>query len=114
MSAEEYLASIDWVGAVVVSAVLVAIGLVVLHFLMASSADVGSMIPTVRDAAGRAVLDARSDMPVDSWVCTICHSVNIPTAGHCYRGCGTRDDVGRPMPRPVFDVDDTGDPSQGA
>jgi hypothetical protein len=106
MSAEEYLASIDWLWAAIVSAVVVVVGLVLLRFLMATSSEVGTMLPTVRDATGRAILDARSGMPVDSWVCTVCRSVNTPTASHCYRGCGTRDDVGQPMPQPVAGTGD--------
>jgi hypothetical protein len=105
MSVEEYLASIDWVWAVIVSAVLVVVGLVVLRFLLETTAEVGSMVPTVRDAAGRAILDARSGMPVDSWVCANCRSVNTPTATFCYRGCGTRDDLGESLPDPPDDED---------
>jgi hypothetical protein len=104
MSVEEYLASIDWVWAVIVSTVLVVVGLIVLRFLLETTSEVGTMIPTVRDAAGRAILDARSGMPVDSWVCRSCRSVNTPTATHCYRGCGTRDDLGQSLPdAPVED-----------
>lgn len=92
-----YLASIDWVGAVVVGALVIAIGAVVLRFVMATTAEVGAMLPGATDAAGRAILDARTDMPVDSWVCAECRSVNTPTATVCYRGCGPRDELGRPL-----------------
>ena len=98
MSAGEYLASIDWLMAVAVAAVLVAIGLVLLRFMMATTSEVGRMIPGAGEAAGRAILDARGDLPVDSWVCVICRSVNTPHASHCYRGCGPRDQVAEPLP----------------
>jgi len=105
MSVEEYLASIDWVLAVAVSAVLVVVGFVLLQFLLATSAEVGSMVPTVRDAAGRAILDARSGMPEDSWMCTVCRSVNAPTATYCYRGCGSRELLGQALPDAPADED---------
>jgi hypothetical protein len=94
----EYLASIDWVGAVLVGAVLVVVGLVVLQFLMASTSEVGHMIPGAGQAAGRAVLDARGELPVDSWVCSACRSVNTPNSNHCYLGCGLREELGRDLP----------------
>lgn len=98
MNVEEYLASIDWVGAFVAGVVIIIVGAVLLRFLMASTSEVGSMLPRATDAAGRKVLDARTDVPVDSWVCEVCRSVNLPTATRCYRGCGARDVVGRVMP----------------
>jgi hypothetical protein len=94
----EYLASIDWVGAVLVGTVLVVVGLVVLQFMLASTAEVGHMIPGAGRAAGRAVLDARGELPVDSWVCETCRSVNTPNAKRCYLGCGLREELGRPLP----------------
>jgi hypothetical protein len=97
VSAQEYLASIDWVAAVVVAAVLVSIGTVLLRFLLATTSEVGNMLPGAGSAAGRAILDAR-DMPVDSWVCAVCRSVNTPHATHCYRGCGAREQVEKPLP----------------
>jgi len=98
MEAARYLASIDWVGAVVVAAVLVVIGLVVLRFLLATTSEVGHMLPGAGEVAGRAILDARGDMPVNSWVCVNCRSVNTPHAAHCYRGCGLREDLAEPLP----------------
>lgn len=98
MSAGEYLASIDWLMAVAVAAVLVGVGFVLLRFLMATTSEVGHMLPGAGGAAGRAILDARGDLPVDSWVCVICRSVNTPHATHCYRGCGPRDQVAEPLP----------------
>lgn len=94
----EYLASIDWAAAVLVAAVAVAVGLVLLRFLLATTSEVGSMLPGAGQAAGKAILDARGDLPVDSWVCTGCRSVNMPQAEHCYRGCGKRDDLARALP----------------
>jgi hypothetical protein len=93
-----YITSIDWVAAVVVGAVLVLVGLVLLRFLMATTSEVGHMLPGAGDAAGRAILDARGDLPVDSWVCSRCRSVNTPGATHCYLGCGHRDDLAEPLP----------------
>ena len=93
MEAARYLASIDWVGAVVVAAVLVVVGLILLRFLMATTSEVGHMIPGAGEAAGRAILDARGDLPVDSWVC-----MNSPHATQCYRGCGLREDLAEPLP----------------
>jgi hypothetical protein len=98
MEAARYLASIDWVGAVVVAAVLVVVGLILLRFLMATTSEVGHMIPGAGEAAGRAIMDARGDLPVDSWVCMNCRSVNTPHAAHCYRGCGLREDLAEPLP----------------
>jgi hypothetical protein len=102
MQAVDYILAIDWLGAVAVAAVLVVVGLVLLRFMLASTSEVGHMLPGVGQAAGRALLDAR-DMPVDSWVCLSCRSVNTPHASHCYRGCGSRDDVAEPLPRPLGD-----------
>jgi hypothetical protein len=98
MSAGEYLASIDWLGGVVVGAIVIAVGYVILRFLIASTSEVGSMLPGATDAAGRRILDARTQMPVDSWVCSTCRSVNTPTATLCYRGCGAKADVARALP----------------
>ena len=97
MEAAQYLASINWLGAVIVAAALVVIGLVLLRFLMASTSEVGNMLPGAGEAAGRALLDFR-DMPVDSWVCVNCRSVNTPHATHCYRGCGLREVLAEPLP----------------
>ena len=99
MEAARYLASINWVGAIVVATALVAIGLVLLRFLLATTSEVGHMIPGAGEAAGRALLDARGDLPIDSWVCRNCRSVNTPHATHCYRGCGLREDLAEPLPR---------------
>ena len=98
MSAAEYLASIDWVAAVVVAAVLVGIGMVLLRFLLATTSEVGNMLPGAGGAAGKAILDARGDLPIDSWVCAVCRSVNTPHATHCYRGCGAREQLAEPLP----------------
>ena len=99
MQAVDYILGIDWLGAVALAAILVVVGLVLLRFMMATTSEVGHMLPGAGEAAGRALLDAR-DMPVDSWVCVNCRSVNTPHASHCYRGCGSRDDVAEPLPRP--------------
>jgi hypothetical protein len=93
----EYLASIDWFGAVAVGAGMVVIGLVVLRFLMASTSEVGHMLPGAGRAASQAVLDARG-LPIDSWVCRTCKSVNTPNAKLCYRGCGPREALAEPPP----------------
>ncbi len=103
----DYILGIDWLGGVAVAAVLVAVGLVLLRVMMATTSEVGHMLPGAGEAAGRALLDAR-DMPVDSWVCVNCRSVNTPHASHCYRGCGSRDDLAEPLPRP------RGDPARGS
>jgi hypothetical protein len=97
-SVGDYLASIDWLGGVLLGALLIGTGLVVLRFLMASSAELGAMLPGWTRAAGRRILDERTAMPVDSWVCSACRSVNTPTASLCYRGCGRREDLARPLP----------------
>ena len=93
----EYLASIDWFGAVAVAAALVVIGLVVLRFLMASTAEVGHMLPGAGRAATQVVLDARG-LPINTWVCIACKSVNTPNATLCYRGCGPRATFAEPAP----------------
>jgi hypothetical protein len=98
MEAARYLASINWVGAVVLATVLVVVGLVLLRFLLATTSEVGQMLPGAGEAAGRAILDARDDLPVDSWVCANCRSVNTPHAVHCYRGCGLKEDLAEPYP----------------
>jgi hypothetical protein len=97
MDVERYLASIDWVGAVLVGIGLVIVGLVLLRFLVATTSELGGALPRATDAAGRRILDARTSMPAGSWLCTTCRSVNVPVATHCYRGCGLRDDVGRTL-----------------
>jgi hypothetical protein len=63
----EYILGIDWVVAVAVGGVVVVVGLVLLRFLMASTSEVGHMIPGAGEAAGRKLLDAR-DLPENSWV----------------------------------------------
>jgi hypothetical protein len=92
-----YITSIDWVAAVVVAAVIVLVAMVLLRFMLAATSEVGHMLPGAGETAGRAVLDMR-DMPVHSWVCTTCRSVNTPHATHCYRGCGEREVVAEPLP----------------
>lgn len=96
-SLEEYLASIDWAGAVLVAIGAIVVGLVILRVLIATTSEVGTMLPGAGEAAGKALLDARTDMPVDSWVCSACRSVNTPTARFCYRGCGSREALGRDL-----------------
>ena len=96
MRALDYLASIDWVGAAVVGTICVVLGAILLRVMVASSSEIGSMIPGASESAARAVLDAR-EMPADSWVCVSCRSINRPTANTCYRGCGRRDDLARPL-----------------
>jgi hypothetical protein len=97
MAFADYILGIDWLGGVAAAAALVLVGLVLLRFMMATTSEVGHMLPGAGEAAGRALLDAR-DMPVDSWVCVNCRSVNTPHASHCYRGCGSREDVAEPLP----------------
>jgi hypothetical protein len=92
-----YFTSIDWLSAVVVAAIVVLVAMVLLRFMLATSSEVGHMVPGAGEAAGRAVLDMR-DMPIDSWVCTTCRSVNTPHSTHCYRGCGEREVVAEPLP----------------
>ena len=92
MAFVNYILGIDWLGAVGVAVVLVLIGLVLLRFMLATTSEVGHMLPSAGHAAGKALLDAR-DLPIDSWVCVKCRSVNTPQATHCYRGCGSRDEL---------------------
>jgi hypothetical protein len=77
---------------------VITIGAVAMRFLMATTSEVGSMLPGATDAAGRRILETRADVPTDSWVCEVCRSVNTPAASLCYRGCGSRVEVGRPLP----------------
>jgi hypothetical protein len=93
----EYLLSLNLPLAMVVGGVLVVLGLFLLRFLLATTSEVGHMVPSAGQAAGRAILDAR-ELPANSWVCTNCRSVNTPHATHCYRGCGSRDDLAEPLP----------------
>lgn len=97
MDFADYILGIDWVKAVAVGAILVLVGLVLLRFMLATTSEVGHMIPGAGEAAGRALLDAR-DLPENSWVCIRCRSVNTPQATHCYRGCGSREDLAEPLP----------------
>lgn len=97
MAFAEYLGSIDWLGALALGAVLVVVGLVLLRFLLASTAEVSRMLPGAGGAAGQ-VLEAGRDLPDDSWVCSTCRSVNTRNARTCYRGCGKRDDQARELP----------------
>jgi ribosomal protein L40E len=98
MDVGEYLLSLNLPFALLVGGVLVVVGLVLLRFLMATTSEVGRMVPGAGEAAGRAILDAR-DMPENSWICTTCRSVNTPQAEHCYRGCGSREELGEPLPK---------------
>lgn len=98
MQAVDYILGIDWLGGVAVAAVLVVVGLVLLRFLMATTSEVGHMLPGAGNAAGKALLDARGELPADSWVCAKCRSVNTPHASQCYRGCGSRDELAEPLP----------------
>jgi hypothetical protein len=97
VSAGEYLQSLNIPLAIGVAAVLVVVGLVLLRFLMATTSEVGRMVPGAGEAAGRAILDARG-LPPESWICTNCRSVNTPQASHCYRGCGDRAALAEPLP----------------
>lgn len=97
MAFAEYIGSIDWLGALALGAVLVVVGLVLLRFLLASTAEVSRMLPGASSAAGQ-VLEAGRDLPDDSWVCSTCRSVNTRNARTCYRGCGKRDDLARELP----------------
>ena len=98
MDVGRYITSIDWPMAVALGAVLIAIGLVLLRFLLASTSEVARMLPGVGGAAGNARRDARAGLPPDSWVCTTCRSVNTPHSSHCYRGCGEREVLAEPLP----------------
>jgi hypothetical protein len=93
----EYLLSLNLPFALAVGGILIVVGLVLLRFLMATTSEVGRMVPGAGEAAGRALLDSR-DLPPDSWVCTVCRSVNTPQAAHCYRGCGPREQLAEPLP----------------
>ena len=97
MDVGQYLLSLNLPFATLVGGVLIVVGLVLLRFLMATTSEVGRMVPGAGGAAGRAILDAR-DIPPDSWVCTVCRSVNTPHASHCYRGCGPREQLAEPLP----------------
>jgi hypothetical protein len=93
----EYLGSIDWGGAIIAAAVLVAVAAVVGRFLMASTSEVGRMLPGAGRFTSQALLDARGDLPIDSWVCDDCRSVNTPNARHCYSCGGDREELARPL-----------------
>ncbi len=92
-----YITSIDWPIAIALAAILVGGGLILLRFLLATTSEVGQMMPGARGAAGRALRDGRGQAP-QSWVCTTCRSVNTPHASHCYRGCGEREVLAEPLP----------------
>lgn len=93
----EYLLSLNLPFAMAVGGVLIVVGLVLLRFLMATTSEVGRMVPGAGGAAGRAILDTRG-LPENSWVCTNCRSVNTPQSTHCYRGCGPREQLAEPLP----------------
>ncbi len=97
MDVGDYLLSLNLPVAMLVGGVLIVVGLVLLRFLMATTSEVGRMVPGAGSAAGRA-LDPR-DIPPESWVCTVCRSVNTPHATHCYRGCGPREQLAEPLPQ---------------
>ena len=97
MDVGDYLLSLNLPFAMLVGGVLIVVGLVLLRFLMATTSEVGRMVPGAGSAAGRA-LDAR-DIPPESWVCTVCRSVNTPHATQCYRGCGPREQLAEPLPQ---------------
>jgi len=93
----DYLLSLNLPFAMLVGGVLIVVGLVLLRFLMATTSEVGRMVPGAGSAAGRALTRATS--PPESWVCTVCRSVNTPHATHCYRGCGPREQLAEPLPQ---------------
>lgn len=93
----DYLASIDWVGAIITAIVLTAVALIVYRFVAASTTEIGSMLPGAGRATAGAILDSRSGLPIDSWVCGRCRSVNPPSAANCYHGCGPRDALAREL-----------------
>jgi hypothetical protein len=94
----EYLLSLNLPFAMAAGGVVIVVGLVLLRFLMATTSEVGRMVPGAGEAAGRAILDAR-DVPENSWVCTNCRSVNTPQSKNCYRGCGKREQLAEPLPQ---------------
>jgi hypothetical protein len=96
MTVEEYLARIDWLRAIVVGLAVGLVGLGINRFLQASADEIFGAIPFLNSSAANAVLRRRHDLPTEPWVCTVCKSVNIPTASVCYRGCGARGEVGPP------------------
>ena len=96
MDVGEYLLSLNLPFAMLVGGVVIVVGLVVLRFLMATTSEMGRMVPGAGSAAGHA-LDGR-DIPLESWVCTVCRSVNTPHATQCYRGCGPREQLAEPLP----------------
>jgi hypothetical protein len=96
MAIEEYLARIDWLRAIVVGGVVVLIAFGVNRFLQATADEIIGAIPFLNSSAANALLRRRHGLPTESWVCSVCRSVNIPTATVCYRGCGPRDEVGPP------------------
>lgn len=98
MDVGEYLLSLNIPFAIAVGGVLIVVGLVLLRFLMATTSEVGRMVPGAGGAAGRALLDQR-ELPENSWVCTNCRSVNTPQSAHCYRGCGPREQLAEPLPQ---------------
>jgi hypothetical protein len=92
-SIEEYLGRIDLVTAVVVALVAGGLALGINRFLQASADEVFGAVPFINGSVANAILRRRRGVPTERWVCTVCRSLNIPTATVCYHGCGKREDV---------------------
>jgi hypothetical protein len=98
VAVEEYLARIDWLRAIVVGLAVGLIALGVNRFLQATADEIIGAIPFLNSSAANALLRRRRDVPSEPWVCSVCRSVNIPTATVCYRGCGAREEIERSRP----------------
>jgi hypothetical protein len=92
-SIEEYLGRIDLVTAVVVALVAGALALGINRFLQASADEVFGAVPFINGSVANALLRRRHGVATEPWACSVCRSVNIPTATVCYHGCGRREDV---------------------
>jgi hypothetical protein len=91
----QYLAGLDWTGAVAAAALAVLLGGLFLVAALAAGeraiGDLPGMPPRLAGAIGRLRrLGRRGDEPATQWLCGTCHSWNPPGSEACASGCGPR------------------------
>lgn len=103
MSVNDYVGSIDWPGAVLAAILFVFLAAALYRFVSASAIELGQLLPGSAPPTS-VVVDATTGLPIDSWVCGICRSVNTPGADRCYRGCGRRQAVASDLADDLADL----------
>jgi hypothetical protein len=100
----EYIAGIDFGGAILVAVAIVAIAIVVSQFLLVSADDLlRNLLPGAGRLIGQSAIEVAHEQPDEAWFCRTCKSLNLAGTQSCYRGCGPR-----PAPADPASVDRTG------